>query len=99
LSPLQIVVCPITDKFNKYGDKIFKKINSLGYKVKFDSRNEKISYKIREHSLQKVPLIFIIGEKEMKSNSITIRELTVKKQTILSTEKVIEFLKKKIEKK
>ena len=95
LSPLQIVVCPITDKFNKYGDKIFKKINSLGYKVKFDSRNEKISYKIREHSLQKVPLIFIIGEKEMKSNSITIRELTVKKQTILSTEKVIEFLKKK----
>jgi threonyl-tRNA synthetase len=99
LSPLQIVVCPITDKFNKYGDKIFKKISSLGYKVELDSRNEKISYKIREHSLKKVPLIFIIGEKEMKSNSITIRELAVEKQTILSTEKVIEFLKKKIEKK
>ena len=95
LSPVQIVICPITDKFNDYGKGILDKLHTLGFKVELDDRNEKINYKIREHSYKKVPVLFIIGEKEKKDKSVTIRELTVKKQKVLIIEKAIEYLKKK----
>ena len=95
LSPVQIVICPITDKFNDYGKGILDKLHTLGFKVELDNRNEKINYKIREHSYKKVPVLFIIGEKEKKDKSVTIRELTVKKQKVLIIEKAIEYLKKK----
>ena len=96
LSPVQIVICPITDKFNDYGKGILDKLHTLGFKVELDNRNEKINYKIREHSYKKVPVLFIVGEKEKKNKSVTIRELTVKKQKVLIIEKAIEYLKKKI---
>ncbi|PPR48103.1 MAG: Threonine--tRNA ligase [Alphaproteobacteria bacterium MarineAlpha6_Bin1] len=96
LSPVQIVICPITDKFNDYGKGILDKLHTLGFKVELDNRNEKINYKIREHSYKKVPVLFIVGEKEKKDKSVTIRELTVKKQKVLIIEKAIEYLKKKI---
>ena len=95
LSPVQIVICPITDKFNDYGKGILDELHTLGFKVELDNRNEKINYKIREHSYKKVPVLFIIGEKEKKNKSVTIRELTVKKQKVLIIEKAIEYLKKK----
>ena len=95
LSPVQIVICPITDKFNDYGKGILDKLHTLGFKVELDNRNEKINYKIREHSYKKVPVLFIVGEKEEKNKSVTIRELTVKKQKVLIIEKAIEYLKKK----
>ena len=95
LSPVQIVICPITDKFNDYGKGILDKLHTLGFKVELDDRNEKINYKIREHSYKKVPVLFIVGEKEKKNKSVTIRELTVKKQKVLIIEKAIEYLKKK----
>ena len=98
LAPEQIVICPITDKFNDYSLKIYEKLNSLGFKIKCDNRNEKINYKIREHSLQKIPILFIIGEKEEKNQSITIRELAIEKQKNYNHDEVIEYLKKKIEK-
>ena len=59
LAPRQVVICPITEKFNNFGSNIYKKILELGFKVELDSRNEKISYKIREHSHKKIPLILI----------------------------------------
>ena len=96
LSPVQIVICPITDKFNDYGKGILDELHTLGFKVELDNRNEKINYKIREHSYKKVPVLFIVGEKEKKNKSVTIRELTVKKQKVLIIEKAIEYLKKKI---
>ena len=95
LSPVQIVICPITDKFNDYGKGILDELHTLGFKVELDNRNEKINYKIREHSYKKVPVLFIVGEKEKKNKSVTIRELTVKKQKVLIIEKAIEYLKKK----
>ena len=96
LSPVQIVICPITDKFNDYGKEISNKLHTLGFKVELDYRNEKINYKIREHSYKKVPILFIVGEKEKKNKSVTIRELAVKEQKVLIIEKAIEYLKKKI---
>ena len=96
LAPTQVSVCTITEKFNDFGDEIYKKLFELGIKVDFDPRNEKINYKIREHSHKKVPIILIIGEKEKKENSVTIRELSIDKQKFLKLDKAIEYIKKKI---
>ena len=96
LAPTQVSVCTITEKFNDFGDEIYKKLSELGIKVDFDLRNEKINYKIREHSHKKVPIILIIGEKEKKENSVTIRELSIDKQKFLKLDKAIEYIKKKI---
>ena len=96
LAPTQVSVCTITEKFNDYGYEIYKKLSELGLKVDFDSRNEKINYKIREHSHKKVPIILIVGEKEKKENSVTIRELSIDKQKFLKLDKAIKYIKKKI---
>ena len=95
LAPTQIAVCTITEKFNDYGKKVCEKLKKEGLKLEFDSRNEKINYKIREHSHKKVPVIFIIGEKEEKENSVTIRELSVENQKFLEIDKAIQDIKKK----
>ena len=96
LAPTQISICTITEKFNDFGNEIYKKLSELNLKIDFDSRNEKINYKIREHSFKKVPIILIVGEKEKKENSVTIRELSVDKQKFLKLDKAIEYIKKKI---
>ena len=96
LAPTQIAVCTITEKFNDYAKKVCEKLKEKGLKLEFDSRNEKINYKIREHSHKKVPVIFIIGEKEEKENSVTIRELSVENQKFLEIDKAIQHMKKKI---
>ena len=96
LAPTQVTICTITEKFNNFGKEVYKKLSELGIKVEFDSRNEKINYKIREHSHKKVPIILIIGEKEKKENSVTIRELSIENQSFLELDKAIEYIKKKI---
>jgi threonyl-tRNA synthetase len=95
LAPTQIAVCTITEKFNDYAKKVCEKLKEKGLKLEFDSRNEKINYKIREHSHKKVPVIFIIGEKEEKENSVTIRELSVENQKFLEIDKAIQYITKK----
>jgi len=95
LAPTQVTICTITEKFNNFGKEVYKKLTELGIKVEFDSRNEKINYKIREHSHKKVPIILIIGEKEKKENSVTVRELSIKNQSFLKLDKAIEYIKKK----
>ena len=95
LAPTQVTICTITEKFNNFGKEVYKKLTELGIKVEFDSRNEKINYKIREHSHKKVPIILIIGEKEIKANSVTVRELSIENQSFLEIDKAIEYIKKK----
>ena len=95
LAPTQVTICTITEKFNNFGKEVYKKLTELGIKVEFDSRNEKINYKIREHSHKKVPIILIIGEKEKKENSVTVRELSIENQSFLEIDKAIEYIKKK----
>ena len=96
LAPTQVTICTITEKFNNFGKEVYKKLSELDIKVEFDSRNEKINYKIREHSHKKVPIILIIGEKEKKENSVTIRELSQENQNFLKLDKAIDYIKKKI---
>merc|ERR1711965_63778 len=80
LSPTQAVVCPIAEENNDYAKKIFEDLFKEGIKCEVDLRNQKINYKIREHSLAKIPLLLICGKKEVDSNSVTIRRLDSNKQ-------------------
>ncbi len=93
LSPSQVVVLPISEEHNKYAKKIFEEIFKEGINCEVDLKNQKINYKIREHSLAKVPYLFICGEKEAKEKSVTIRKLGSEKQEKLKLEKAINKMK------
>tara|TARA_B100000287_G_scaffold392759_1_gene405413 strand:- start:714 stop:2630 length:1917 start_codon:yes stop_codon:yes gene_type:complete len=80
LSPLQVMVIPVSDDFNDYAEKINKKISDTGITSEVDLKNHNLNYKIREHSMSKVPLLLICGKKEVDSNSVTIRRLDSNKQ-------------------
>jgi threonyl-tRNA synthetase len=73
LSPIQAVIMNISDKHAKNTKEIAKKLKSKGFRVKLDLRNEKITYKIRDHSMQRVPYQLVIGDKEEKSNTLSVR--------------------------
>ena len=94
LSPIQAVVLPISDEFNNYAKKVFKQFNKAGIFTLVDLKNHKINFKIREHSLSKVPLLLICGGKEADKNSITIRKLGTDKQQTLKMNKAIQKISK-----
>ncbi len=73
LAPVQVKVLPIADKFHNYAERTVSKLKAAGIRVEFDTRNEKIGYKIREAQLEKVPYMLIIGEKEMDSDTVSVR--------------------------
>ena len=73
LAPVQVVVCGITDQQADYVSEVVKALRNQGVKVQADLRNEKITYKIREHSLQKVPYILVVGDKEKASGAVAVR--------------------------
>jgi len=80
ISPLQTVVIPISEEFNDYAIKVSEKIKSAGMTSHVDLKNNNLNYKIRDHSLAKVPLLLICGKKEVDSNSVAIRRLDSNKQ-------------------
>ena len=94
LAPLQAVVLPIASEFDNYAKKLFEQCMKAGINTEVDLKNQKINYKIREHSLSKVPLLLICGEKEVKGKSVTIRKLGSEKQETLSLEKAINQISK-----
>ncbi|MDA9598767.1 threonine--tRNA ligase [Candidatus Pelagibacter sp.] len=80
ISPLQIVVIPITEEFDDYAIKVSKKIKEAGMSSYVDLKKHNLNNKIKEHSLAKIPLLLICGKKEVDSNSVTIRRLDSNKQ-------------------
>ena len=95
LAPLQVVVLPIASEFDNYAKKIFEQCMKAGINTEVDLKNQKINYKIREHSLSKVPLLLICGEKEVKAKSVTIRKLGSEKQETLLLDAAIKQISKK----
>ena len=93
LSPSQVVVLPIAEEHNDYAKKIFKELFKEGIKCEVDLRNQKINYKIREHSLSKVPILLICGGKEVKDKSVSIRKLGSEKQEVKKFEKALKEFK------
>ena len=93
LSPSQVVVLPIAEEHNDYAKKIFEELFKEGIKCEVDLRNQKINYKIREHSLSKVPLLLICGKKEISEKSITIRKLGSENQETIKLTKAVQNIK------
>ena len=73
LSPKQVIILNITDKHSKYSEEVRDILQKNGFRVKSDLRNEKITYKIRDHSMHKVPYLLVVGDKELKNNSVSVR--------------------------
>ena len=89
LSPTQAVVCPIAEENNDYVKKLFEDLFKEGIQCEVDLRNQKINYKIREHSLAKVPMIIVCGKKEVADNTVTVRRLGSEKQETIKREDLI----------
>ena len=73
LAPTQAVLLNITDKQSEYSQKVAKKLQESGFRAKSDLRNEKIGFKIREHTLQRVPYMLVVGDAEMQENAVAVR--------------------------
>ena len=91
LSPIQVKILPISEKQHDYCQKILKELQNAGIRVKFDNRNEKIGYKIREAQMEKVPYMLVIGDKEKEENTVTIRS---REKADVGTMKLEEFIEK-----
>ena len=89
LSPAQAVVCPIAEENNNYVKKLFEDLFKEGIKCEMDLRNEKINYKVREHSLAKIPYIIVCGKKEVAENTVTVRKLGSDNQEVIKREDLI----------
>ncbi|WP_031437876.1 threonine--tRNA ligase [Methylobacter tundripaludum] len=96
LSPVQVVVLNITDRHAEYASQIMLDLEKQGIRVKIDLRNEKIGFKIREHSMQRVPYLVIIGDKELEQQSITVRTQKGDDLGSLSIHEFTERLKQEI---
>jgi threonyl-tRNA synthetase len=73
LAPVQAIVLDITDHQSAYAAQIEKSLMQQGFRVVADLRNEKIGYKIREHALQRVPYLLVVGDREVAANSVAVR--------------------------
>ncbi len=73
LSPVQVKVLPITDRAGAYADEIAAKLDAAGYRVEVDSRNEKIGKKIREATMEKIPYMLVVGDRDMESGTVSVR--------------------------
>ncbi len=89
ISPLQTVVIPVSDEFDEYSKKVNKQLIDAGFSSEVDLKNHNLNYKIRDHSLSKVPILLICGKKEVDSNSVTIRRLDSTKQENIELKKFI----------
>ena len=96
LSPIQVVILNITDKQAKFSQKIEKSLRKDGFRVESDLRNEKITYKIRDHSMQRVPYLLIVGDKEMENNTVSVRVRGSQDLGEMSLNKFIQRISKEI---
>ena len=92
LSPLQIVIATITSDLDNYADNIFQQLRDKGLRVEKDIRNEKIGYKIREHSTAKIPVIMVIGKKEAENKTVSVRRLGSEKTETFNIDEILEVL-------
>jgi len=99
LSPVQVTIVPISNKFNGYAKNILEKLKEENIRVELDERNESVGKKIREAELQKVPYILVVGEKEEKNKTIAVRQRGKGDIGSVKPEKFIEKLRKEIKEK
>jgi threonyl-tRNA synthetase len=96
LAPVQAVVLNITERQEEYAKKVAKKLQELGFRVKTDLRNEKIGFKIREHTLQKLPFQLILGDRESETNSLSVRTRSGEDLGSMTLDAFVELITQKI---
>jgi threonyl-tRNA synthetase len=94
LAPVQIAVCTITQDGDEFAHEVIARARKAGLRVEPDLRNEKISYKVREHSLSKIPVILAIGKKEAAERSLSVRRLGANAQTVVALDEALAALVK-----
>ena len=92
LAPVQVVVATITSDADDYARSVADRLMNAGLRVETDLRNEKINYKVREHSLGKIPVIAVIGRKEAELGQLALRRLGSQDQTIVSLDEAVSIL-------
>lgn len=92
LSPVQVCVATITSEADAYAEHVVDQLKAQGIRAILDTRNEKINYKVREHSVKKVPLIFVAGKREADEGTVAIRRLGTQEQQILSVADAIKMV-------
>ena len=92
LAPVQVVVTTITSDADDYAYAVFKALKKAGIRAEVDIRNEKINYKVRQHSHAKVPVMFVVGQRESDESTVAVRRLGGKDQEILALEEAIRIL-------
>ncbi len=93
VAPVQIVVASITDQANDYAREVAAAAADLGLRVETDLRNEKISYKVREHSVMKVPFILVVGGREAEAGTVALRRLGSNEQQVIDMAEALATLK------
>ncbi len=93
LAPTQAVVAPIVSDIDGYAGAVLDRLHAAGIRAEADLRNEKINYKVREHSLKKVPHLLVVGQRERDENTVAIRTLGDKDQRVMPLEEAIAMLK------
>jgi threonyl-tRNA synthetase len=96
LAPTQVVVMNITDRQSEYVTNLVEKLTFMGFRVNADLRNEKIGFKIREHTLQKVPYQIVIGDKEMENGEVAVRALNGEDLGVMAIDAFVGLLNEKI---
>jgi threonyl-tRNA synthetase len=92
LSPVQAVVATIVSDADDYANEVLAKLRAAGLRADADLRNEKINYKVREHSVAKVPHMLVVGKREAEEGTIALRTLGEQQQKVLSVAEAIAFL-------
>ena len=89
LAPTQVKVLTITSDADDYAEEVAQALRDAGLRAETDLRNEKISYKVREHSVAKVPVLLAVGQREVDERNVAMRRLGSKKQTVLSLDDAV----------
>ncbi|MFO1014981.1 MAG: threonine--tRNA ligase [Caulobacteraceae bacterium] len=92
LAPVQAVVATITSDADGYAEDVRKRLRKAGLRVETDLRNEKVGYKVREHSVAKVPVIAVVGRREAEEGKVAIRRLGSQEQTVVTLEEAVAML-------
>jgi threonyl-tRNA synthetase len=92
LAPVQVVVATITDEAKAYAEEVAAALKKAGIRVETDLRNEKINYKVREHSLAKVPAMLVVGKREAEQKTVALRRMDSKDQPVLALAEAVQML-------
>lgn len=92
LAPIQAVVATITNESDDYAGRVLERLKAAGVRAILDSRNEKINYKVREHSLEKIPVMLVVGQREAEDGTVALRRLGGKAQEILALDSAVRKL-------